>query len=64
MKICFNLFPPANKLIALLVVLLMILIYTRSRAEDSLQKNGETEISYTQIQCEKQNLEMKTVLHK
>ena len=45
MKICFNLFPPANKLIALLVCLLLILSYTRLKAETRLNNFKNTEKS-------------------
>ena len=32
MKICFNLIPPANKMIAILVCILLILSYTKLKA--------------------------------
>ena len=36
MKICFNLFPPANKLIALLIGALLIFSYTKLKAANGL----------------------------
>jgi len=37
MKICFNLFPPANKMIAFLVCILLLLAYTKLRADDKIK---------------------------
>lgn len=48
MKICFNLFPPTNKPIALLVCLLLIVIYTKLKAEKMNYEINSSSFSYTQ----------------
>jgi hypothetical protein len=37
MKICFNLLPPANKLIAFLIGMLLILSFTKIKAEEKVE---------------------------
>lgn len=49
MKICFNLFPPVNKLIALLVCLLLIVIYTRLKAEKNNYGINSKSVSYKEL---------------
>jgi len=48
MKICFNIFPPANKLIALLLCLLLILSYTRSKAANDTNNINRSIFVYKQ----------------
>jgi hypothetical protein len=50
MKICFNLFPPVNKLIAFLVCLLLIVIYTKLKAEKNNYEINSSSVSYKEIQ--------------
>lgn len=36
MKICFNLFPPANKMIAFLVCIILLLVYSKLKADNKI----------------------------
>ena len=64
MKTCFNLFPPVNKLIALLVCILLILAYTKSKAQNKIKKYNTTDISFTQISNDHLNSQTNTLLQK
>ena len=60
MKICFNLFPPANKLIAILVCILLFLAYTRSKAENRITNVDGTEFSFVQKSNDKKHSAIKS----
>ncbi len=46
MKICFNMFPPANKLIALIACALLLLSYSRLKADNKKDNLKNIEVAY------------------
>ena len=64
MKICFNIFPPTNKLIAILVCMLLILSYTRLKAEKRLNNFNNTVLIFKQACIKNTDAKINSVAEK
>jgi hypothetical protein len=60
MKICFNLIPPVNKLIALIVCMLLILSFTKLKADNNPTNFDTAKVSFRQMT----NVDAKTSINR
>jgi hypothetical protein len=64
MKICFNLFPPTSKLIVIVVSMLLILSYTRLKADNNINNYNKIEVTFTQMPNNDLNIRINAVTAK